>query len=228
MPIHLLSFLFAFFGHHRELSLERARRLMLDQQIKSRGIKDKKVLQAMGKVPREHFLPAALLPSTYDDQPLPIGEGQTISQPYIVAFMTQALSLQGQERVLEIGTGSGYQTAILAEIAAEVFTVEIIEDLSSRAQRILSQLGYHNINFRVGDGYLGWSAHSPFDRVIVTCATPRTPSPLVEQLEEGGRMIIPIGEYFQTLRLLIKRGGKLRGKDLMSVIFVPMTRPHQR
>jgi len=200
---------------------------MLDQQIKLRGIRDEKVLKAMDRVPREHFLPPALLPSAYADRPLPIGEGQTISQPYIVAFMTQALSLQGQEKVLEIGTGSGYQTAILAEIAAEVFTVEIREGLSARAQRTLSQLGYHNVNFRVGDGYLGWPVYSPFDRVIVTCAAPQVPAPLGEQLAEGGRMVIPIGEYFQTLRLLTKREGELKGKDLMSVIFVPMTGPHQ-
>jgi len=228
LPIHLLSSLFVLFSHRRELSFERARKLMLDQQIRSRGIKDRGVLRAMGKVPRELFLPPPLTPSAYDDRPLPIGEGQTISQPYIVALMTQALSLQGQERVLEIGTGSGYQAAVLAETAAEIFTVEIIGNLSRRAQEVLDQLGYGNIHFRIGDGYRGWPDHSPFDRVMVTCATSSVPLPLVEQLAEGGRMVIPIGDYFQTLRLLVKRGGKVRERDLMSVIFVPMTGPHQR
>ncbi len=227
LPSHLLSFLLALFNSHKGIDFERARWLMLNQQIKARGIKDKKVLHAMGKVSRERFLPPSLIHSAYNDHPLPIGEGQTISQPYIVAFMTEALSLHGQERVLEIGTGSGYQAAILAEIAAEVFTVEIIAKLSERAQDVLSQLGYENIHFKVGDGYLGWPDNSPYDRIIVTCATSTIPPPLVEQLAEGGRMVIPIGNYFQTLRLLVKKKGRIREKDLMPVIFVPMTGPHQ-
>ena len=228
LSIHLLSSLFALFNYRREVSLERARRLMLTQQIKNRGIKEKVVLQAMGNVPRERFLPPSLVHSAYDDRPLPIGEGQTISQPYIVAFMTEALSLKGGEKVLEIGTGSGYQAAILAEIAAEVFTVEIIEGLSRRAQETLGQLGYSNIHFRIGDGYLGWPEQSAFDRVMVTCATLGVPPPLLEQLAEGGRMVIPVGAYFQTLRLLVKKGGKTKERDLIPVIFVPMTGPHQR
>ncbi|MCX7958266.1 MAG: protein-L-isoaspartate(D-aspartate) O-methyltransferase [Deltaproteobacteria bacterium] len=195
---------------------------MVEYQLKSRNIKDIKVLNAMGKVPRENFVPPSLAERAYDDGPLPIGEGQTISQPYIVAYMTEQLALKGGERVLEIGTGSGYQAAILAEIAAEVYTIEIIETLSQRAENILMSMGYKNIKFKVGDGYYGWKEHSPYDAIIITAAPPKIPEPLIEQLRTGGRLIAPVGDMYQELILITKTENGIVKEPLIPVVFVPM------
>ena len=161
--------------------------------------------------------------SAYSDQPLPIGEGQTISQPYIVALMTELLELKGNEKVLEIGTGSGYQAAVLAELAKEVYTIEIIDPLTSTARNRLLELGYQNIKVKVGDGYLGWPEAAPFDAIIITCAPDHVPEPLVEQLKEGGRMVLPVGAYAQELKKIVKRSGKIETTDIIPVVFVPMT-----
>ncbi|MFN3504936.1 MAG: protein-L-isoaspartate(D-aspartate) O-methyltransferase [Caldimicrobium sp.] len=197
---------------------------MVETQIKNRGIRDEKVLQAMLKVPRHLFVEEALRDQAYGDFPLPIGEGQTISQPYIVALMTEALELKGTERVLEVGTGSGYQTAILAEIALWVYTIEKYPVLQERAKRILlNELGYKNITFKIGDGSLGWKEASPFDAIIVTAASPQVPPPLIDQLAEGGRIVIPVGdEYSQMLVKGVKKGGSLYQKTLEPVRFVKL------
>ncbi|MFN3920852.1 MAG: protein-L-isoaspartate(D-aspartate) O-methyltransferase [Caldimicrobium sp.] len=197
---------------------------MVESQIKNRGIIDEKVLKAMLKVPRHLFVDPALRDQAYGDYPLPIGEGQTISQPYIVALMTEALELKGSERVLEIGTGSGYQTAILAEIALWVYTIEKYPTLQERAKKILIQeLGYKNITFKIGDGTLGWKEASPFDAIIVTAASPQIPPPLIEQLGEGGRIVIPVGDEFSQMLIKgIKKGGKLQTKTLEPVRFVKL------
>lgn len=201
-----------------------AREKMVESQIKNRGIIDEKVLKAMLKVPRHLFVDPALRDQAYGDYPLPIGEGQTISQPYIVALMTEALDLKGNERVLEIGTGSGYQTAILAEIALWVYTIEKYPTLQERAKKILIQeLGYKNITFKIGDGTLGWKEASPFDAIIVTAASPQIPPPLIEQLGEGGRIVIPVGDEFSQMLIKgIKKGGKLQTKTLEPVRFVKL------
>lgn len=199
------------------------REKMVETQIKARGIKDYRVLSAMLKIERHLFVPETLRSSAYSDQPLPIGEGQTISQPYIVALMTDLLELKGGERVLEVGTGSGYQAAILAELAKEVYTIEIIERLASSAKNLLFDLGYRNITVKAGDGYLGWPEVAPFDAIIITCAPDHIPKPLLEQLKEGGRMVVPVGTYSQELKKIIKRSGKIETTDIIPVIFVPMT-----
>jgi protein-L-isoaspartate(D-aspartate) O-methyltransferase len=200
-----------------------ARERMVETQIKARGIKDERVLKAMLKVPRHLFVDEALRDQAYGDFPLPIGEGQTISQPYIVALMTEALELKRNERVLEIGTGSGYQTAILAELALWVYTIERFPTLLERAKKVLKELGYKNISFKLDDGTLGWKEAAPFDAIIVTAASPDIPPPLVEQLAEGGRMVIPIGDEFsQTLIKGVKKGGKLHTKALEPVRFVKL------
>ena len=200
-----------------------ARERMVETQTKARGIKDERVLKAMLKVPRHLFVDEALRDQAYGDFPLPIGEGQTISQPYIVALMTEALELKGNERVLEIGTGSGYQTAILAELALWVYTIERFPTLLERAKKVLKELGYKNISFKLDDGTLGWKEAAPFDAIIVTAASPDIPLPLVEQLTEGGRMVIPIGDEFsQTLIKGVKKGGKLHTKALEPVRFVKL------
>ena len=199
------------------------RERMVETQIKARGVKDPRVLSAMAKVERHIFVPKELQSSAYADQPLPIGEGQTISQPYIVAFMTELLDLKGTEKVLEIGTGSGYQAAILAELAREVYTIEIIESLGVSAQKRLQALGYRNIRVKVGDGYAGWPEVAPFDAIIVTCAPDHIPRPLMEQLKEGGRMVVPVGGYSQALRKIVKQPGKVESTDVLPVIFVPMS-----
>jgi protein-L-isoaspartate(D-aspartate) O-methyltransferase len=196
---------------------------MVETQIKARGVKEPRVLTAMLKVERHLFVPKHLQPTAYSDQPLPIGEGQTISQPYIVALMTELLELKGDEKVLEVGTGSGYQAAILAELAKEVYTIEIVEKLANSAEKLLLQLGYKNIRVKAGDGYLGWPEAAPFDAIIVTCAPDHIPKPLVDQLKEGGRMVIPVGEYTQELKKIVKRAGKLETTNAIPVIFVPMT-----
>jgi len=199
------------------------RERMVRNQIEARGVKDKKILGAMRKVERHKFVPKRYQGEAYNDYPLPIGEGQTISQPYIVALMTAVLDLKETEKVLEIGTGSGYQAAVLGEICKHVYTIEIVDVLGKRSQRLLLDLGYTNITVKVGDGYKGWEEHSPFDAIIVTCAPSHIPEPLKDQLAEGGRMIIPVGESLhQKLVLLIKREGKITQKDIIPVRFVPM------
>ncbi len=200
-----------------------ARERMVRNQIAARGIKDARVLEAMLKVPRHLFVEEALKDQAYGDYPLPIGEGQTISQPYIVALMTEALELKGNEKVLEIGTGSGYQTAILAELARWVYSIERYPELARRARRLLDALGYKNVSIRVGDGTLGWPEKAPFEAIIVTAAGPKIPEPLWEQLAEGGRLVMPIGdEWSQNLIKVVKKGGKLYKEDLGAVRFVKL------
>jgi protein-L-isoaspartate(D-aspartate) O-methyltransferase len=202
------------------------RRRMVKEQLSSSGygITNALVLAAMGKVPRHEFVPVELRHRAYDDGPLPIGYGQTISQPYIVAFMTEKLEPKPTDRVLEIGTGSGYQAAVLAELAGEVYTIEIVDALAQRAGADLKRLGYTNIHVRAGDGYQGWPEAAPFDAIIVTCAPEQVPQPLVEQLKDGGRMIIPIGPgWDQNLVLLHKQGGRMEKHAVLPVRFVPMT-----
>jgi protein-L-isoaspartate(D-aspartate) O-methyltransferase len=207
------------------------RRRMVQEQLSSPGynITNARVLAALGKVPRHRFVPAELRHQAYADGPLPIGYDQTISQPYIVAFMTGQLDPQPMDRVLEIGTGSGYQAAVLAQLVAEVYTIEIVEALAQRAEADLKRLGYTNIHVRAGDGCQGWPEAAPFDAIIVTCAPEKVPPPLVEQLKDGGRMIIPVGPMGdQELVLLRKRGEQLEQRAVLSVRFVPMTGGAQR
>ena len=204
-----------------------ARQRMVAEQLASPGrdITNVRVLAVMGTVPRHEFVPERLRPDAYNDQPLPIGHGQTISQPYVVAFMTERLDPKPTDRVLEIGTGSGYQAAVLAGLVAEVYTIEIISDLAQRAAADLKRLGCTNVHTRAGDGYQGWPEAAPFDSIIVTCAPEQVPQPLIDQLKDGGRIIIPIGPAWkQELVLLRKRGGKLEQQSVMPVLFVPMTR----
>ena len=204
----------------------RLREHMVKQQIMARGVEDPRVLEAMRKVPRHLFVPEKYRAFSYRDHPLPIGEDQTISQPYIVAFMTEALNLRPEDRVLEIGTGSGYQAAILAELVKEVYTIEIIEKLGKRARQTLNALGYKNIWVKIGDGYKGWPENAPFDAIIVTCAPEQIPEALVRQLDEGGRMIIPVGRQGTVQKLVraVKKKGRLVTKDEMYVRFVPMVK----
>ena len=194
------------------------------------GIRNERVLAAMSKVRRQRYIPAAFRDrsSAYGDYPLPIGHAQTISQPYIVAYMTEKLDLKPGEKVLEIGTGSGYQAAILAELGAEVFTIEIIPELGAHARTVLSEEGYPKVQVLTGDGYKGWPAHSPFDAIIVTCAPEEVPPTLVDQLKEGGRMIIPVGSGGQRLVILNKTRGQVEKTDDLPVRFVPMTRGKTR
>jgi len=202
---------------------------MVQQQLKAEGIKDERVLAAMAKVPREEFVPADQRAGAYQDGPLPIGYDQTISQPYIVAFMTEQLRPKPGDRVLEIGSGSGYQAAILAELVTEVYTIEIVEPLAKTAEATLQRLGYKNVHLKVGDGYKGWPEEAPFDAIIVTCAPDKVPQPLVDQLKDGGRMVIPVGERFaQQLYLLEKKNGQLKESVTLPVRFVPMLRDAQQ
>ncbi|MGB9698256.1 MAG: protein-L-isoaspartate(D-aspartate) O-methyltransferase [Thermodesulfobacteriota bacterium] len=202
---------------------EKERLAMVEEQLKRRGIRDGRVLEAMSKVPRHTFVPEAHRGAAYEDRPLPIGEGQTISQPYMVAVMTQSLELKGEERVLEIGTGSGYQTAILAELAKEVCTIERIPLLLERAQSTLQRLGYENIFFKVGDGTKGWPEKAPFEGIIVTAGAPEIPQTLLAQLADGGRLVIPVGpRYTQTLYKVTRRGKNYKEEDITGCVFVPL------
>ena len=202
----------------------RLRERMVEEQLAARDIRDARVLAAMRKVPRHLFVPPALQRSAYDDNPLPIGREQTISQPYIVAFMTQALEVKAAHKVLEIGTGSGYQAAVLGELAAHVYTIEIVGELAERATRTLRDVGYKNVHVRHGDGYAGWPEQAPFDAIMVTAAPDHVPQPLIDQLAPGGRMIIPVGTEFQELRLIQKTAKGIVERGTIPVRFVPLTR----
>jgi len=204
------------------------RKRMVREQLQGRDIKDPRVLKAMLRVPRHEFVSRELAKSAYTDRALPIKMGQTISQPYIVAYMTQALELKGTERVLEIGTGSGYQAAVLAEIAAEVYTIEILPQLQEEAAAVLGRLGYGNIYFRTGDGYMGWPERAPFDCIIVTAAPEKVPQPLIDQLKEGGRMVIPVGTMSQDLVVIDKEKSGVTRRSTIPVRFVPMTGKAQK
>lgn len=206
---------------------DRARERMVQGQIEARGISAPQVLAAMRRVPRHLFVPVHMRDSAHRDAPLPIGEGQTISQPYIVALMTEMLELTGEERVLEIGTGSGYQAAILSLLARQVYTVERLPGLARDAEEVLRQLGYTNVHVRVGDGTLGWPEHAPYDAIIATAAPPKIPSPLLDQLADGGRLVAPIGpRWTQTLVRVRREGKKLRKQHLTAVAFVPLVGKH--
>jgi len=208
---------------------EKQREQMVKWQIEARGVTDERVLDAMRKVERHLFVPAELASYAYEDQPLPVGYNQTISQPYIVAFMTEALKLDPGSKVLEIGTGSGYQAAVLAELCDSVFSIEIVEELGSKAKALLKVLHYDNVFVKIGDGYQGWAEYAPFDAIIVTCAPTHVPDPLKEQLVEGGKMIIPVGETnYQELILLVKKKGRLIQQAVLPVRFVPMVDKNKR
>ena len=233
--IHGLAFLLLLFGipvadqswaDDEKDGFAALREEMVSRQIKARGVTDPDVLKAMKIVPRHLFVPIKYQKNAYRDYPLPIGKGQTISQPYIVAFMTAALHVKPKDRILEIGTGSGYQAAVLAELGCEVYSVEIIGSLGERAKEILTRLGYRNVHIKIGDGHKGWPEKAPFDAIIVTCAPEKIPQPLVQQLKEGGRMIIPVGESggIQHLVLAVKEGTRLVSHSVLPVRFVPMVK----
>lgn len=227
LTLLLISFSLLSFNTMKTYSdkYEKVRQRMVREQIVARGVQDQKVIQAMLNVKRHLFVPPTYERMAYEDRPLPIGEGQTISQPYIVALMTETLELTRDMKVLEIGTGSGYQAAILAEIVNEVYTIEIIESLGKRAKKTLNDLNYNNISFKIGDGYKGWEQHAPFDAIIVTCAPSNIPKPLEKQLKEGGKMIIPMGgSIVQELVLFEKKNDKLIKNIVTHVRFVPMVR----
>lgn len=207
----------------------RARARMVDEQIRARRITDRRVLEAMGRVPRERFVPVLYRASAYADHPLSIGYGQTISQPYIVAWMTEALRVTPKSRVLEIGTGSGYQAAVLAELVAEVYTIEIVEPLAKSAAETLTSLGYRNVHVRHGDGYKGWPEKAPFDGIIVTAAPDHVPQPLVDQLGVGGRMVIPVGGQrgYQQMTVITRTKSGIASRETIPVRFVPLVREEQ-
>ena len=202
---------------------------MVDTQIKARGIEDASVIRAMLQVPREDFIPEQYRHYAYTDSPVPIGHGQTISQPYIVALMTEELRLSSVDKVLEVGTGSGYQAAVLSVIAKDVYTVEIVEALGLEAEKRLKDLGYANVHVRIGDGYEGWAEYAPYDRIIVTCAPTDIPQPLKDQLKVGGIMIIPVGSAgFQYLTRVKRNETGFRAEEIIPVSFVPLTGPHSK
>jgi len=200
------------------------RQRMVEKDLKARGIKDPKVLEAMGKIPRQLFVEESLRDEAYADHPLPIGEGQTISQPYVVALMTEAIRLKPGDRVLEIGTGSGYQAAVLAELVKDVYTVEIRKGLAETAAKHLADLGYKNVQAKYGDGYFGWEEYAPFDVIMITASANHIPPPLIKQLREGGRLILPLGStlFHQTLTLVTKEKGDLKMEQREAVVFVPL------
>ncbi|MDM9631723.1 protein-L-isoaspartate(D-aspartate) O-methyltransferase [Robiginitalea aurantiaca] len=202
------------------------REVMVREQLEARDISDSSVLAVMRRIPRHEFVPEDYKDLAYNDRALPIGEGQTISQPYIVAYMTQVLGVQEGEKVLEIGTGSGYQAAILSELGGEVYTIEIVEPLGMAAKRRLKALGYRNVTLRIGDGYNGWPEVAPFDAIMVTAGAETLPQPLMEQLADGGRMVIPIGPHggVRQLTLITRKNGKFKSEKLMAVRFVPFVR----
>ncbi|HEY7534773.1 MAG TPA: protein-L-isoaspartate(D-aspartate) O-methyltransferase [Thermodesulfobacteriota bacterium] len=232
LAISLLFFLVLltnFSAHDDDNNIDTQQRFeMVEHQIISRGIQDTKIIKAMLQVPRHKFVPEGLRKVAYSDNPLPIGMEQTISQPYIVALMTELLKPKGGEKVLEVGTGSGYQAAILAEVGCEVYTIEILESLSAKAREILNSLGYTNINYKIGDGYGGWPEQAPFDAIIVTAASEHVPEPLINQLKVNGRMVIPIGDQYQNLLLIIKTDEGIEKKTVTPVRFVPMTGEAQK
>lgn len=202
---------------------ESLRLRMVERQIRARGVRDERVLEAMRKVPRHVFVPPDLVDEAYEDHPLSIGKGQTISQPYMVALMTEALELEGNEKVLEVGTGSGYQTAILAELAREVYSIERIPELAREAERRLEDLGYTNVHIKVGNGTLGWPEEAPFDAIMVTAGAPKVPGPLKAQLADGGRLVIPVGsEFHQILYRIRRRKDTFSEEALTSCVFVPL------
>ena len=215
-----------FFAGFQDDPFKKKREILVDQTIAKRGVKDKAVLNAMKTVPRHLFVPEGSISRAYEDRPLGIGYGQTISQPYIVAYMTEVIQLKAEHRVLEVGTGSGYQAAVLAELVKDVYTIEIIPQLGNASAATLKKLDYKNVNVKISDGYFGWPEHAPFDAIVVTAAAEFVPPHLIEQLKEGGKMIIPIGSPYmnQTLMLVEKKGGKITTKSLLPVIFVPFTR----
>jgi protein-L-isoaspartate(D-aspartate) O-methyltransferase len=230
LVLSLVLTLFASGYSSEDPAFAAARQRMVEKDLKGRDIADPRVLEILGRVPRHLFVEKSLQRQAYADHPLPIGEGQTISQPYIVALMTQILQIRRGEKVLEIGTGSGYQAAVLAELTDRVFTVEIREKLTQTASKILKELGYGRVLLKTGDGYFGWEEHAPFDAIIVTCAANHIPPPLIKQLKEGGRLILPLGSttYFQTLTLITKKGGQPEVQHLSGVAFVPMTGEAQK
>ncbi|MBP9142877.1 MAG: protein-L-isoaspartate(D-aspartate) O-methyltransferase [Thermoanaerobaculia bacterium] len=204
------------------------RRQQMVEVVRDRGVSDARVLDAMGQVPRHLFVPEKVRPQAYEDFPLPIGSQQTISQPYIVALMTSLLDLKGGERVLEIGTGSGYQAAVLSKVAGEVYTIEILGALSEGARKAIDGLGYDNIHFRVGDGYAGWPEAAPFDGILVTAAPEKVPQPLLDQLKVGGKLVIPVGSFFQDLLVYTRTANGIERKNVAPVRFVPMTGEAQK
>jgi protein-L-isoaspartate(D-aspartate) O-methyltransferase len=209
------------------MDYQRLRDLMVDTQIIPRGVKDPRVIAAMRKVPRHLFMDESSWYKAYDDMALPVGEGQTISQPYMVAVMTELLGLDGDEKVLEIGTGSGYQAAVLAELSREVYTIERIQSLSDKTGEVIAELGYGNIHMKVGDGTLGWPDAAPFDRILITAAAPAVPEPLVGQLSEGGILVAPVGDRFsQQLVKLLKQKGNLLKEYQTPCVFVPLVGAH--
>ena len=217
-----ITFLFSF----QEDPFKKKREDLVLKSIEKRGVTDKAVLKSMKAVKRHLFVPENNVSDAYDDRPLPIGYGQTISQPYIVAYMTEVINPKPEFKVLEVGTGSGYQAAVLAEIVKEVYTIEIVPELGTSATARLKKLGYNNVNVKLSDGYFGWPEHGPYDAIIVTAAAEFIPPPLIEQLKEGGKIVIPIGSPFmnQMLMLIEKKGKKITTKSLMPVVFVPFTR----
>jgi protein-L-isoaspartate(D-aspartate) O-methyltransferase len=218
----ILLFSPVIFAAENDYTLKRQQ--MVEKDIRDRGLKDPVVLMVMRKVPRHLFIDESFRSRAYGDHPLPIGEGQTISQPYVVALMTEALRLKPGDRVLEVGTGSGYQAAVLAEIVKAVYTIEIRKALADKAAERLAALGYGNVKVKYGDGYFGWEEQAPFDAIIITAAANHVPPPLIKQLKEGGRLIVPLGStvYFQTLTLATKRKGDLDVEQISPVAFVPM------
>jgi protein-L-isoaspartate(D-aspartate) O-methyltransferase len=224
IPVYILLFLL-FLPAQEDIYKER-RENLVKQHIEKRGVKDETVLKAMRTVKRHQFVPANQIANAYDDRPLPIGYGQTISQPYIVAYMTEVIKPQSNFKVLEIGTGSGYQAAVLAGIVKDVYTIEIVPQLGDSATQRLKRLGYKNVQVKKADGYDGWKEHAPYDAIIVTAAAEYIPPPLLDQLKDGGKMVIPVGSPFmtQTLMLVEKKGKKATTKSLLPVVFVPFTR----